>query len=270
MPSILGIDNGLTVTKAVIFDANGTQLSVARRRVPHIMPPPRHVERDLDGLWTATAEAVAEAIANSGRPASAILAVAATVHGDGLYVLGANKRLLGPGILSLDSRVGAVVDGWIKNGVAARALELTGQMPHASAQSALLAWVKAFEPERYLRIAHVLNCKDWLRYCLTGVIGTDRTEASVSFTDLHTQTYTPEALALFGMEDMFRALPPVSGSATIAGHVMPGAAALTGLIAGTPVAAGLHDVTASALGIGGHRQGTVAIIAGTYSINEVV
>jgi len=32
----------------------------------------------------------------------------------------------------------------------------------------------------------------------------------------------------------------------------------------------LHDVTASALGIGGHRPGVVAIVAGTYSINEVV
>src|SRR5690606_11878383 len=48
------------------------------------------------------------------------------------------------------------------------------------------------------------------------------------------------------------------------------AARLTGLIAGTPVAAGLHDVTASALGIGGYGEGFVAIVASTYSINETV
>ena len=34
MTSLLGIDNGLTVTKAVIFDASGQQLAVARRRIP--------------------------------------------------------------------------------------------------------------------------------------------------------------------------------------------------------------------------------------------
>jgi L-xylulokinase len=44
----------------------------------------------------------------------------------------------------------------------------------------------------------------------------------------------------------------------------------TGLAEGTPVMAGLHDVTASALGIGGYRDGVVAVIAGTYSINETV
>ena len=39
---------------------------------------------------------------------------------------------------------------------------------------------------------------------------------------------------------------------------------------GTPVAGGLHDVTASALGIGGHEMDALAVVAGTYSINEVV
>ncbi|UWS62932.1 hypothetical protein N2384_08765 [Bacillus paralicheniformis] len=44
----------------------------------------------------------------------------------------------------------------------------------------------------------------------------------------------------------------------------------TGLVAGTPVVGGLHDVTASALGVGGLGIGTVAVVAGTYSINETL
>jgi len=83
MPSLLGIDNGLTVTKAVIFDADGSQISVARRRVPQSMPYPRWVERDMAELWRATAEAIREAIAAAGRPPGDIEAVAATAHGDG-------------------------------------------------------------------------------------------------------------------------------------------------------------------------------------------
>ena len=54
------------------------------------------------------------------------------------------------------------------------------------------------------------------------------------------------------------------------GGVTAEAAALTGLVPGTPVAAGLHDVTASSLGIGGHRESLVGVVAGAYSINEVV
>jgi L-xylulokinase len=270
MPSLLGIDNGLTVTKAVVFDADGTPLAVARRRVPQAIPRPHHVERDMDGLWRATAEAIAEALAASGRPASDIAAVAATAHGDGIYLLDSGRRPLGPAILSLDSRAGAIAAAWTSGPVAAEALALTGQLPHASAPSALLAWIRDHEPERFARIATAFACKDWLRFCLTGTLGTDRTEASTSFTDVRTQDWSPDALRLFGLEALGHALPPIAGPAEIAGHVTPEAAALTGLLPGTPVAAGLHDVTASALGIGGHAPGILAVVAGTYSINETV
>ena len=110
MPCLLGIDNGLTVTKAVIFDADGSQLSVARRREPQSMQHARWVDRDMAGLWQATAEAIREAIALCGRPASDIKAVAATAHGDGVYLLDKDRRPLGPGILSLDSRAGEIVE----------------------------------------------------------------------------------------------------------------------------------------------------------------
>jgi L-xylulokinase len=268
MASILGIDNGLTVTKAVIFDVSGRELAVARRRVPQNMPKPHHVERDMEQLWLATAEAIAEAIQLSGRPPSDIVAVAATAHGDGLYLLDHEKRPLGPGILSLDSRAQAVCNGWRDRTEAA--LRLTGQFPNACSPAALLAWLKLHDQARFAQIGHVLACKDWLRFCLTGTIGTDITEASTAFTDVQTQGYSLDALAFFGLQDLAYALPPVAGSGDIIGHVTAEAAALTGLIEGTPVAAGLHDVTASALGIGGHAEGVVAIVAGTYSINEVV
>ncbi len=270
MACLLGIDSGLTMTKAVVFDEGGRPLSVARRRVPQIMTRPRHVERDMAGLWGVTAEAIAEAVTACGRPASEIAGVAATAHGDGLYLLDADCRPLGNGILSLDSRAGAVVAGWERDGTAGSALTRTGQMPHASAPSALLSWVRAHEPDRFARIAHVLACKDWLRFCLTGTLGTDLTEASTSFTDVQTQAYADDILALFGLDALGRALAPVGLPDEVIGHVTPAAAALTGLVAGTPVVAGLHDVTASQLGIGGYGEGVLAIVAGTYSINETV
>lgn len=270
MPCLLGIDNGLTVTKAVVFDETGKPLSVARRRVGQIIPRPRHVERDMDALWTATAEAIAEAVALSGRPASDIAAIAATAHGDGLYLLDADRRPLGNGILSLDSRAGDIVAGWERDGTARAALARSGQVPHASAPSALLAWIKLHEPDRFARIAHILACKDWLRFCLTGTVGTDLTEASTSFTDVTSQGYAADIPALFGLGSITAALAPASLPDAVVGHVTREAAARTGLVAGTPVVAGLHDVTASQLGIGGYGQGIVAIVAGTYSINETV
>lgn len=196
MPSLIGIDSGLTVTKAVVFDETGAPLAVARRRLGQLLPRPRHVERDMDALWIATAEAVVEALAASGRPASDVRAVAATGHGDGLYPLGRDRRPLGPAILSLDSRAGAEVAAWEADGTAEAALPLTGQRPHVSAPSALLAWIRDHEPARVAAIGWVLSCKDFLRACLTGEVGTDRTEATTSFADVSTQGWSEAALGL--------------------------------------------------------------------------
>ncbi|MFC3167993.1 FGGY-family carbohydrate kinase [Paracoccus fontiphilus] len=270
MPLLLGIDNGLTVTKAVIFDEGGRVLATARRRVAQSMPKPRHVERDMDELWSQTAAAIAEAVSACGRPAADIAAIAATAHGDGLYLLDGDARPLGPGILSLDSRAGDLAELWRRDGVADQALARTGQAPHASAPSAILAWMRDHQPERYGRARHVLACKDWLTFCLTGRIGTDLTEASTSFTDVATQRFDPAILSLFGLGALSGALPPVALPDEVVGGISASAAAATGLVQGTPVVAGLHDVTASALGAGGYAEGTVALVAGTYSINETV
>ena len=270
MPSLLGIDSGLTVTKAVIFDIDGTPLAVARQRIEQEMPAPRHVERDMHAMWKAASSAIREAIERSGRPASDILAVAATAHGDGIYLIDKAGEPLGRAILSLDTRAAEIADAWNASGTGAHALELTGQRPHASAPSALLAWIRTHEPERFEAIRHFMAAKDWLCHCLTGNYATDRTEASTSFTDVRTQGYTRDAFGLYGLERLFDRAPEPLASTAVAGRVTEAAAAATGLLAGTPVAAGLHDVTASALGIGAYRMGVAAIIAGTYSINEVV
>jgi L-xylulokinase len=270
MPSLLGIDSGLTVTKAVIFDADGTVLAVARRRVPQLIPEPRHVERDMDGLWAATADAIREAVSKSGRPAGDIVGIAATAHGDGIYLVDKDLRPLGPAVTSLDTRASAVADVWNASDIGDRSLQLTGQKPHASAPSAVLRWIRDHQPERYNSIGHSLAAKDWLRLCLCGTVGTDLTEASTSFTNVRTQAYDPDALGLFGLEALSAALPPMAASTEIVGRVTRLAAEQTGLAEGTPVMAGLHDVTASALGMGGYREGVVAVIAGTYSINETV
>src|SRR5690606_7088269 len=171
-----------------------------RQRVRHIIPKPRHVERDMAELWQATAKAIREAIANCGRAPSDIVAVAATAHGDGIYLLDRSCQPLGNGILSLDSRAGEIVAGWEGDGASQTALRRTGQTPHVSAPSALLAWVRDNEPDRFAKIGHVLACKDWLRFCLSGTIGTDLTEASTSFTEVRSQTYADDVLSVFGLE----------------------------------------------------------------------
>ena len=268
--ALLAVDGGLTVTKAVVFAPDGRELGVGEARVPQDTPQPRWVERDMDALWDACAGAIRDALGRAGVAAADIAAVATTGHGDGIYLVGADGHPVRPAILSLDSRAHGIVERWREEGVLDEALRLTGQHPFAASPAPLLAWMKVHEPEVWERCRWVLTCKDWLRFRLAGVFATDFTEASLSFTDVQTQRYSDAAFRLFSLEDARDKLPPVLGCAEVGGEVQSEVAVATGLRPGTPVVGGLHDVDANALGTGCVEPGQLAIVAGTWSINEVI
>lgn len=270
MAYLLGIDAGLTVTKAALFDETGACISVARRQVPQVLPLPRHVEREMEALWVATCSAIREVLAKSCVRPEQVLGVSQTAHGDGLYLLDKSGAPLGRGILSLDSRAAQIVAGWENDGRSDEVLTLAGQRPHVSSPAALLSWLKTYDPNRYDQIGHIISCKDWLSYRLTNKVTTDRTEASSAFTNVETQIYDLSILDVYELNEIGSALPTVHHSAEPVGTISQRASKATGLVVGTPVAAGLHDVTASALGMDAHRQETYALVAGTYSINQAV
>jgi len=267
---LLGIDSGLTVTKAVVFDLAGRALGLGRCEITTHKPKPRHVERDMGEHWQATCRAIRQALIQATVPPDRIAAIGITGHGDGVYPVTATGEPNGPAMLSLDSRSSGIVEEWRRDGRMDELLRRTGQATPSFTAAAHLAWMKRHEPERYRSTRWVLFCKDWLRFRLTGKLATDRTEASSSFTDVQTQRYSKEVLELYGMPELWDALPPVLEPTAIAGLVTAEAAAVTGLAAGTPVVAGLHDVVATPIGMGCIEPAQLSLIAGTFSINSVL
>jgi len=62
---IVGIDNGGTMAKAVVFDIEGKQISSASGKVELLTPHPGYTERDMDVLWSENAKIIKEAIDNA-------------------------------------------------------------------------------------------------------------------------------------------------------------------------------------------------------------
>lgn len=267
---LLGIDSGLTVTKAVVFDEEGRERGKGAVNNDQMTPRPRWVEQDMDRLWENCRGVIRQALDQAGVEAGEIAAIGVSGHGDGIYLVDGGGSPVRAGVLSLDSRAYEVSDGWVESGVADRALKLTGQKPFASMAATLMTWFREHEPESFERTRWLLYVKDWIRYKLTGEFATDTTESSSGFTDVNTQKYSPEVLSLYSLEDVEEKLPPVVPCTEVAGHVTREAAEATGLAAGTPVVAGAHDIDACPVGVGCTKPGQLTMIAGTWSINGVV
>lgn len=66
MTYLMGIDNGGTMTKAALFDAQGREIAVAAENTPLITPRPGYYERDMTLLWRTNAACIREVIRKAG------------------------------------------------------------------------------------------------------------------------------------------------------------------------------------------------------------
>lgn len=265
----LGLDNGGTNTKAALFAPDGTQVAVESIATAALTPSPGFVERDMDDMWRDNCAVIRGVLEKSGVSAGEIAGVGLCGHGKGLYLWGKDGKPARRGILSADNRAWKYPLDWRENGTEEKAFALSCQHIMACQPVSLLAWLRDNEPETMRNIRWVFECKDYVRFRLTGEARAEITDYSGSgLMDLHTKSFSKDLLALFGIESVWDALPPRCTSLDIAGYITPEAAALTGLAAGTPVIGGMFDINACALAVNVTDEENICMIAGTWSINE--
>ena len=268
---LLGIDNGATVAKVVIFDLHGHAIQSASEQTAAHYPQPGWTERSTELLWQSTAAAIRAVIGTAGIRPAQIIAIGTCGHGNGIYLLDRHGAPVRPGMLSMDTRATAVVADWQARGVFDAIWPRILQTPYAGQPPALLRWVKQHEPEIYARIGAALPAKDYIKYRLTSALTTDYSDVSATgLLDLRRRDYAPELLAAYGIAEIADALPPIIESCALAGRVTAAAARATGLAQGTPVVGGMFDVNAGVLGAGVIAPGQACVIAGTWSVNAVV
>ena len=147
--------------------------------------------------------------------------------------------------------------------------ERLGYAPFAADLLSLLGWLDREESDSLNQIEHVLFCKDYLKYRLTGRVCTDEMEGSV-FYDVGDDEYDHGALKALNIDISPEVLPEVVPSWQTSGHGIGTASEATRLPKRVPVASGLHDVRATALGTGAHTLGQAVLIVGTWGQSIVV
>ena len=268
---LLGIDNGGSVTKAVIFDAQGRQIAAAAEKLTMLCPHPGYTERDMDALWQANVNVIRKALASSGIDARRIKGVSCTGHGKGLYLWGKDDRPAYHGIVSTDARAWKYPEQWLNDGVAEKVFARTMQRPLACQPVALWRWFQDNAPEVLDGVRWVFAVKDYVRFRLTGEAWAEITDYSgTSLMNLAEVSFDRDVLDDFGIADIADKLPPIRYSTDICGGISAQSAALTGLPQGVPVAAGMFDIDACAVAMDVTDEKNLCVIAGTWGINEYI
>ncbi len=267
----LGIDNGGTLCKAVIFDAKGSEIASSSGKLRMITPEAGFTERDMDELWNINCQVIREAIAKAEITGRQIKGIACSGHGKGLYLWGKNDKPCYNGIVSTDGRAWMYPEKWNHDGTADRVFEKTFQKILACQPVSLLCWLKDNQPEIIPNIKWIFEVKDYIRFKMTDQAYAEVTDYSGSnMLNLRDLCFDRELLMEYGLGELYEALPPLKYSTDFCGGVSKSASEKTGLLENTPVAGGMFDIDACAVAMDITNEDNIAVIAGTWSINEYI
>ena len=261
----LGIDTSTTSSKALLIDEKGKVVGVASS--PHTLQTPRPLwsEQDPREWWEAVSASIRSVLQQAGIGGESVAAVGLTGQMHGLVLLDEAGNVLRPAILWNDQRTQSQCDEIHTRLGKERFIQITGNVALTGFTAPKILWVKENEPEVYARGKHVLLPKDYIRYKLTGEYAMDKADgAGTVLFDLKKRDWSDEVLTALEIPRDW--MPRTFEGPEFTGYVTEEAASLTGLKAGTPVAAGGGDQAAQAVGVGAVEPGIVGLTVGTSGV----
>ncbi|SFS67402.1 xylulokinase [Paenibacillus sp. BC26] len=262
MSFLMGIDIGTSSVKSMVMEHSGKILGFAQIEYDINIPISGYAEQNPDEWWELVKKTSAQALNKAGISGRALEGIGFSGQMHGLVVLDKDAQVLRPSIIWCDQRTIAQ-KATLESMVTMEQLGDMIQNPVSTGFMILsLMWIKENEPDIYNRIDRVMLPKDYVRYRLTGEIGTDTTDASgTSLFDTASLHWSESLLAIAGMES--RMLPPVGKPWEIAGCVTREAESESCFIAGTPVVYGGADQAMQAVGNGIINSGDISVTIGT-------
>ena len=249
MNYLLGIDLGTSSLKTLLVDPEARVLSSASMEYPIHIPSPGAAEQDPGDWYRAAAATVREVMEAARVSTKKIAGIGLSGQMHGLVALDESGNPLRPAIIWADQRSSGQVGQVYERIGAERLAEWTGNPLSVGFMLASWLWLREHEPDTAKKARWLLLPKDYLRFRLTGEIGTEPSDASsTSLFDIRKLGWCLPLLEELDISPNI--LPPVHTSQEIAGELMDLAAAETGLPAGTPVIFGGADQAMAALGRG--------------------
>ena len=251
MKYFAGIDLGTSSVKTVISDSYGNIISSSSVNYDIVIPFQGFAEQSPELWWESAISTFNNSLNKCNLNTSDIKAIGLSGQMHGLVYLDKSLNLLGNAILHCDSRSLREIED-IKDIIGRENLSDTFFNPvFSGSQLASLLWLKHNTPEIYSKIAYIMSPKDFIRFRLTGKLGSEYTDASATLLfDIENRCWSKKIISAFELNpDM---LLPVKDSYEIAGEYM-----------GIPVVYGAADQPAQAIGNGVVQAGQIISTIGT-------
>lgn len=246
---LLGIDIGTSACKIAIFSKDGRVEAAASRTYPVYYPQPGWAEQNPDEWWEAVCESILDVLDVSSISPADIAGIG--IDGQSWSAIAVDKegKVLTNTPIWMDTRAQSICDRINAQIGAEKIFGLCGNMLLPSYTTAKILWYKENLPEVYEKTDKILQSNSFIAFRLTGKASQDLSQGyGLHCFNMRTGEWDQEMCRAMGIPMDF--LPEIVPSHQIIGTVTKEAAEQTGLMPGTPVAAGGLDAACGTLGAG--------------------
>lgn len=264
MQYLLGIDLGTSGLKAAIFNIEGKLAAKGYAENRYVHAHPGEAEQEPEGWWDGCVQAVKAALASAHISAGDIEGIGVCGFHHCPIFLDKNGDSVRPSILTHDCRLEESLKDLQNRGVLATITALTGSRVTTGHFPAIYNHVLTNEPDTIKSSCWLLLAKDYLRFKLTGDIGTELCDATgTHLIAMPEQDWSEELCECLKVPS--EKLPHIGRSEQRTAGVCAEAAGLTGLKEGTPVVHGGGDSHCALVGLGVVQNGQIGLLLGTNS-----
>lgn len=262
MAVLLGIDIGTSGTKAMLFDTEDGIIGAEAQDYDVMIPCRGYAEQVPDVWWNALVEILKRLQIYYPLAFQKIEAIGLSGQMHGLVTVDKAGNVIRPAIIWLDQRSGKQQKEIEESVGMKEVAKIMHNRVFAGFAFPSLLWMKENEPEKFSRIYKIFMPKDYIRYKMTGEIGTDMSDASSTAAfNVGKRDWAWNIIEKMGIPaDIF---PKCYESLEIAGYITKACAEKTGLKSGIPVIYGSGDQPAYVIGTGVVTPGTMVSNIGT-------
>jgi xylulokinase len=246
--AFLGIDLGTSSVKVLAVDADGNVRGTGSAEYPIIHPHPGWAEQDPDFWWSATVEAVQQAVGWAGTAVS-IAGIGFSGQMHGVSFMGEHDRPLYPAVIWADQRAARQAAEITARIGAEQLIEIAGSPLVTGFMASTAVWMREEKSSVWWRTKRLFSPKDEIRRRMTGIAATDPGDGSATLLfDARWRNWSPQILDAAEIPNLL--LSTVKPSGAVSGELTPDAATALGLAPGIPVVTGTGDAPSGLLGAG--------------------
>jgi xylulokinase len=164
MNHYMGIDIGTSGCKAVIFDDDGRQISIAYREYDIISKYPGWAELDTDEVIGKCFEVIKES-ASRVEPGT-VKGLGISSQGEAFTLIDQDGKALCNALVSSDIRANNLIGPFTEKFGEEKLYRITGHTPHPMFSLFKLLWIREHLPEIWEKAHRILCFEDLLQYRL--------------------------------------------------------------------------------------------------------